>query len=796
MRSLTQQESAVLQCEAGFTTWVRVQVQDADGVWRDMTALEGRDWVRGATINEDVDQPVAQATVTFTRGEDAYNLAPLDTASIFNAASTGYAPLLGEGRPFIIEFASMPLGMAARSTDWRERFRGRIDRVSTSDNTVTVTGRDLGGYIADAFIESERTYGSTAGVAVQTVMQSILTDNGVGSFGLYTPVNPSWNLGPFTQKSEPALDALRTLATQLGWDVRFRWRSDTGAWALTLAAPDRSRSTLDWTFTPNLYRMLGPVESGVEDVRNVWDVVYSDRNDLDAAGVPKRKTVTVQDSVSVAKYGRRWARITEASSSNINTSTEATRLGNAALADMATPAVTADLEVQGAHWHLELGDLVRLAPNAVQLVGTNVDAAVYSLTLAVGDGGEAKTTLRLRGKPSASVREWLIRDARPGIAPTSPFTGPTAPSGLTMTPAVNGFALTFQPPTTGPAPDTYELHVGTSSGFAISTANPSTTLYATSRTSRFELASLSPGQNLFGRVVPRDSKGNRGAASAEVAITTRYVEPRLLLPNISYGALPMNADLEALSDPALPPDNWTVTAGTWGASIVASTDAYAGARAVNFPSVAGTSELSATPFTVREGEVWVVSAWCKQSVSGVRAGTLGIAWMASATGTLGFSSVAIGTSTTPANTWTRAVFKAAVPPGSRYGIVSFSRLSSYTGTLTVDGVDALRAAGFETWRDATLENGWLNGNEAIYGLVQYRKNDLGEVQLQGVAGAPATPPAAYTTMLTLPPGYRPLTRRLFRVGATDIEVRPDGTVRPSAAPTLLPLDGAGFQADL
>jgi hypothetical protein len=408
--------------------------------------------------------------------------------------------------------------------DWREVFRGRIDRVESGDPLV-FHGRGMGEALQETYIETERTYGSEAGVALHAVLQSILTDNGTG-VALYTPLAPTFLLRPDVQRKESVLSALRNLTALIGWDVRYRWRASTGQYELTLYEPDRAKVALDWTWTPDLY-MSADLQVGREDVRNVVRVVYSDPSDLDAGKQPKRKTVEVSDSASLALYGRRFMEIAEASTSQIDTAGEATTLANAALADLKEPFAEVAMDVP-LFYPAELGDVYRFTANG-EHADSNMDLAVvgYRHTADRGEGGKRRTRLELRGKPVAMHREWLEREAVPGVAPSAPLVGPLAPTALAVTPTAGGFSLTFQAPVDGREWDAFELHVSTTAGFTPS----SDTLKTISDATRFDVADLTPGTLYRALVVPRDAHGNRGTASAEVSVTAGQVGEALLASN-------------------------------------------------------------------------------------------------------------------------------------------------------------------------------------------------------------------------------------------------------------------------
>jgi hypothetical protein len=803
MRTLTAQQEAALECNAGYSTFARVKVLRG-ATWHDLTELfeQRLDLLEEVTWNEAVDSPVASAQVRLRREVNGYSLAPLITTSAANLVSGAYSPLLLEGRTFTVEVAVVPLGMRPTTLDWCEAFRGRIDEVDSGEEGVSFSGRDYGGgLLQDTCIESEVERGSTLGTAVQTVMQDILNAAGLSAFTLYTPLSPSWNLGRYVQKSEPVADALAALARQLGWEWRYKWLSSgpgTGAWRLWFWSPDRAATVPVWSFGAGTYRTLGEVRTSIEDVRNVVEGVYWDRADLDAAGNPKRKVVLVSDATSITAHGRRFMRVAEGATSNINTASEMTTLVSRALADLKDRPLGVALEV-GLHPGLELGDLVSLPGNEVHFTASQ-SAAVQSLTHTV-NATTASTKVVLRGKPSTSRRVWLGMEQRPGIAPPSPFTGPNAPSNLSTETTVQGFRLRFDPPTVGPGAASYELHVSTTNGFTPS----SSTRRNTSDATEFPVTDLTPGTTYYARVVPRDAKGNRGTASAQVTLTPRYVEPRLLQQRISWGSLPLNGDFEAANLSGAPPDAWRINSGTWGTNALATTDTYSGSAAVHFPNLAGSPAMIGTPFTVREGEVWIMSAFYKQSVGATLSGVLAFTYLdanLNAVGGVGpHPSVQLGVSAS-ANTWTRAVTKAVIPVGARFGEISFTRWSGYGGTLTVDSVDALRLAAFETWQLPTFQNSWSDWNQAVFGQVAYRKNDLGEVQFMSLARAPTPAPAAYSTLFTLPAAYRPLSRRLFSVAvngttAAVLEVWTDGSVKLSAsgADAFVSLDGIRFSVD-
>jgi hypothetical protein len=869
VRTLPEAQFVALLCEAGSAAFARVRVLRA-GVWYNLSALfeAELDFLEEVEVSEAVDAPVGSATVSLQRELHGFSLAPLVTTSPANVVGGAWAPLLAEGRVFVVEAAVLPLGSSPVDADWLELFRGRIDEIDAGGDGLTFAGRDYGGgLLQDTFIERERPYGSDAGVDVERVMAQLLSDNlslgyarwqashayhdsdrvlptagkasgfvfigdalagssassgstepatwpvtagaSVADGGmlwyaeaphlLYTPTTPSWVLGRYTQKCEPLQDALAALARQLGWEVRYKWRSSASAFVLTFWTPDRAATIPDWYYGPKEYAELGQVRTSLEDVRNAVEVVYSDSADLDVAGNPKRKTVSVEDSASIAALGgegsggRRFMRVAEAATSNINTSSEATALANAALADLKEVFLGVEVEVPF-HPGLELGDVVQLTGNGVHFTAAQ-SAAVRALTHSF-TAGSCSTKLTLLGKPSTSVRVWLGMEQRPATAPASPFTGPSAPTGLSSATTAGGFRLRFSPPITGPKATAYELHISTSSGFTPSDA----TRRVVGDVTEVTVTDLLPGTTYYAVVVARDVKGNRGVVSAEETLVPRYVEPRALQPRITWGSLPLNGDVEATSDASKPPDAWTLNTA-WGTNALLTTDVLSGKAAVLFPNIATTATLTAQPFTVREGEVWVFSAFYKQSTGSTASGVLAFTYLDASLAAISSVSVSLGASAA-ANTWTRAAQKVVIPAGARFGEISFSRSGSFSGTLTVDSVDALRGAAFEAWRLPSYENGWTDANTGIYGQVRYRRNDLGEVEVRGVALSSTPAPGANTNVFTLPAAYAPDAVRLWRLvtsGGVGLDFTIDSLgrarVNSIAAGVNISLDGIRFFVD-
>ncbi|RKH09747.1 hypothetical protein D7V97_15660 [Corallococcus sp. CA053C] len=799
MRTLSTAELAVVTCAAGFASHVRVLVQRGF-TWTDLSTLLPGDYLLGVSWSDSTDAPVGEATVSVVRnGPDGarLSLAPMVVGSFLNTVDGAYVPLLREGAYFRVEVATVPLDTRLADVPagaWREVWRGRVDEVDAGGDELRLVGRDLGGLLQDTWAEVERPYGSTAGTPVQSVIQSLLNDNGMAAFGLYTPVDPSSVRGPYVQQREPLLDAVRVLAEQIGWDVRMRWRQDTSAFALTLWSPDRLTDTPVATFGPTNVLELGELKRSLEHVRNVVEVVYSDKAEKDATGAKKRKTVTATNPTSIALYGRRWMQVAEGASSLIDTTAEAQRLADAAIADLSESALNLSLTLPGIHWYLESADLVEVLPDGVHF-DTPQRLGILSVEHECASSGEARTKLQLQGRPSTSRAVWAEKDARPGVAASAPFTGPSAPAGLTVTNTVNGFALSWTPASTGAAWDAYELHVSSTPAFVPSQA----TFRANSRATRFDVQDLVAGRAYYAKVIPRDVKGNAGPASAEVTLAPRYVAPAMLAPNVTWAVLPLNADFEALSDPNAPPDGWGLSPGTWGVDAFdTTTSVFSGIRSVRLAPTLVATLLGSQAFVVRPGDLLFPSALVTKGSEPVNAAHLGILLIRWLTATFGFiDAVVVDQVQVPSGSWQELGrgISVVAPFGARYAQLFVGKSNPLAYTLYVDSARVAWQPRSQDYQQASMiaASGWVGVGAPRN--PNYYKNSAGDVVLGGAMKSGAMGSAAFN----LPPGYRPLNEQRLGVDSGvygRVRITSDGNVTPiSGSSTEFNLDGVRFRAE-
>lgn len=415
MRTLTGPELTTLQ---GVTYQVgdRIKVANGSGTMIDLSS-----WVENVSFNADIDRPASALTVQFRRDfGTTLSLAPLRTDSTLNRLDNGtdYSPQLDAGRVITWESTTTPLGTAPVEGDHKLLFKGYIDVVDFDHSPITVSTRDEASVLVDRFIESEVDYGSAVGVALETVKQQVLDATFGASFiPLYTPVTPNYAVSPpYTQQRQSMMDAMQALAQLPGWDSRYWWHEGTLTRRFTLQNPPRTKTTPDYTFGPSGYFDITRLSIDRANIRNVITVSYYESSST------ARKTVTVSDSASITKYGRRTFYIQESDTSPIDTTAEATTMANAALADLKDPKAEAEIECPF-FWPVELWDLLRFSANGVH-VNSDQDWAVVSISHKLSRT-QHRTILTVRGSVAGGYLTWLDRggiagEARPGeISPTA-----------------------------------------------------------------------------------------------------------------------------------------------------------------------------------------------------------------------------------------------------------------------------------------------------------------------------------------------------------------------------------------
>ena len=433
MRTHSAGERALLG--ARYDLFLRVEAANANGTMIDLST-----WCETVDVEADLDNGASRCTIALARESGSggtQSLAPFMGASVLNRDNAAaYAPLLHPNRTVRVSTAVCLPGVGPGVGDWRVLFNGYTDDVQSGASPVTVSCRDNVKPLLDTHIEVPRSYGAVApGVDAATVMQSIINDNVANppALVLGPQGSPSWSLLTYLQDTVRVYEAIRALALQIGWDVRMRWSGATEL--LTLYQPARTKTVADFSLGPNEYVALPSLSINDDTIRNYVEVSYTDA----ITGIVS--TVAAFDPASITAFGRRYMRIAESASSNIDSSAEAQAMADAALADLAFPRAAQEVEATY-FWPVELGDLVSFAPNGVHYDSTQL-LAVASFRHHL-EHGSGTTTLRTSGKPAGAYAAWIAM-SRPdpsGLLPGVPeFLDLAPPQELTASGIIVGWRL-------------------------------------------------------------------------------------------------------------------------------------------------------------------------------------------------------------------------------------------------------------------------------------------------------------------------------------------------------------------
>lgn len=403
-RTFTELERALL-ASAHFGVHVKVELTDQQGDWVDVTNLTGaRDYLINARWSRTIDTPVMSGTLTLSRAVRGLSIAPTIVGSVLNFNDADeFDPFIHGGQRVRISTAITAAGELPLGGDWREVFLGKVDdpEWGGTTNTMVLAISDIGSYLVSKQITEARPYSTDDGVPVETIMQEILNDNESDALGpvvLYTPVSPGWNIRKYEQAAGVSvLDALRALASQIGWDVRFMYDA-AGVFRLTFWSPDREKVDPDTSFGPNEYFELPIVGENTHDIRNHIVVRFID-HDTGLADFAEYR-----DEESIDTYDEQYMEVGEDAASNIDSMVEAQQMANAIGSDLSTPFLSQRMRTTYA-WFAELADLYLFEANDVHY-DTDQKLAVVTIEHDLSRAGY-NTTIGVRGKPSSSYAEWL-----------------------------------------------------------------------------------------------------------------------------------------------------------------------------------------------------------------------------------------------------------------------------------------------------------------------------------------------------------------------------------------------------
>lgn len=418
MRRLTMQQLEILD-DTNYQVTFKALIADGDGDLRDYRDQFGYDWIDAVTIDFNIDQPCAQLTLTLRRDildglESVKSLSPFRGDSDMNRNSVNaFSPAIDAGRVIQFWVAVTEVGTEAVDADFQNMFEGVIDQFAIERNPMVITSRDKAGKLQERYVEVETNYGSSDGTPLADVLQNILNDWGDGE-PLFCPVDPDWDIVPYTQSRMPVMDALQTLAGLRGWDVRYLWDDDTAAWLLTLNEIDREKTIPDRTIAKARYIDVNTLTLKRNDVRNVVWVYFTD------SATGNRLKVESKDDDSITRFGRLWMDDDEAANSPISSTATAQIFADSMRDDLKDPKADQTIEMHF-DWSTELNDLQLYKANGEHYDEDQSWAVVsYQHNFSAN---KARTTVSVRGRPCGRYRGWLANRNNPVSSPSS--SGPT-----------------------------------------------------------------------------------------------------------------------------------------------------------------------------------------------------------------------------------------------------------------------------------------------------------------------------------------------------------------------------------
>lgn len=459
--------------DVSYQESAKAEIEDQSATFVDVSNIDGVDAFGGFSTSENVDTQTQTLTLSLARDNGRKSMSPLRTDSLHNlsdkADPLSFSEIIRKGAGVKVSTARSAWGIEPETDDFIEIFDGQIVTASFSSDPISVECADNSTVLVNTFIEGNYAYGgatknsdgatlpSPTLVPLEDVIQGILDDNDdttqdpdrPGLYGSYQPItitvdeDPSYALSEYVQRREPVYSAISTLADQIGWVVRYRYRNDLSDWALTLYDPIPLIERRGYVIGKKDILEITNADIDSVNVRNSVKIIYGSqepfsgpagsRPDINTSGLSipgswvasngnsgpdthGNKTpafVLMENRDSIDLYGRMHSEISEDATSQIDTVVEAGRLAISFLESLSEPLATIDVKIPYSP-HYEIGDKV-LIEGGNQVFTDNQDLAIVSLSHAIS-GEESTTTLSMRGKPSSGFKKWFRLEARPGIA--------------------------------------------------------------------------------------------------------------------------------------------------------------------------------------------------------------------------------------------------------------------------------------------------------------------------------------------------------------------------------------------
>lgn len=412
----------------GQTTWVKLEIdRDNGGNWVDLTDYYGDDWLLGVQYGQNIQDGAITATVTFAsslRGNPLYSLIPTMSSSIMHTGGV----LIKKHRRIRWSVANVPMN-DPKPASLDEVFDGRIDKWTATNGAIQVECRCMVVDLLSRFVEKGQNYGAedptTATAAdIEEVMQNILDDHinstasapRANALSARTTDGDPWQIysdngdavTPFQrnttaaillypQQKEPIWAALTRLAETIQWRLSRRWLNAISDWALVFEEPTRTGASPVLTVDPKSSQArIRKIGFDGDVIRNVVEIGYQDRGSA-------RTSYITDDPTSIGEYGRQYLNLNLGATSQVNTLTEATTMGDNTLADCKDILMQIELELPYV-WYLQINDVLTIQADDIML-DSSQELAIVGLSHTIQQGGAAISTVTLEGAPSAGARK-------------------------------------------------------------------------------------------------------------------------------------------------------------------------------------------------------------------------------------------------------------------------------------------------------------------------------------------------------------------------------------------------------
>lgn len=371
-----------------------------DVAWTDLSDTLGGDWLLGirADINTP-DQPAASFDLRLIRRAAEGTLSPgISAAPINQDAQSALRPLLHPGREVEVHAR-----IKGGSYPWRLWLKGEVGTAEWPDDEVLIRCRTMDGVLLRAQITEEVERGADdPGVPLATEIQGLLDEYWPGADVPVLRVigDPELGIGRYKTPIGSLGAHIRTLAQQIGWDVRYLWSEPDQAYRLTLYLPPRDKTTPDFLLPIDEVADIPALSQSDEWTRNSIIVPYV----TEVGGAEQR--VVVEDAASIAEYRRQPMVVPISDGNQVPASTaQATAFGNYALHDLGRPLVEARYRHTRCLPWLELHDVIAVQADGARFDQDRIFSVVGGSHEVTADGEYTELELR-GGSPVGAVFAW------------------------------------------------------------------------------------------------------------------------------------------------------------------------------------------------------------------------------------------------------------------------------------------------------------------------------------------------------------------------------------------------------